>query len=534
MALPATRTRRLDAISAWAPGTLLATALAVAYVALAPASADLAAAEYRSHLFARRGFSLWDNGWYAGHHLPGYSLLAPPLGALLTPQLVIAVAVIVATALFGMLAERLMGLAGGRWATPAFAVAMTGQALAGRVPFALGVAVALAALLCLAARRVGVAFALALLCTLASPVAGFFLALVGLAVALTQRASRAAGAALLAGAALPVLVLSLAFPEGGYEPFAFSDLGSTLLGDLALVAVLGLTSSGRRRRGWIVGAALYALACVAAFAVHTPLGTNVTRLGPLVAAGLVAGALGPRRGWSAAAGAAAGLAWALVTPINDLLLVAGDPSVGAAYYRPLLAELGARADGAPVRIEIPLTGTHWESVHVPERVPLARGWERQLDTRDAPLFYRPALDAANYHRWLQVNAVAYVAVPDVRLDYSADAEARLVAGGLAYLVPVWRSAHWRLYAVRSAAPLVSPPGALRSLDSAGFALSLPRPGSYTVAVRFTPYWSLKAGRGCVSRAPGGWTRVSVPVAAPVRVGVAFSFARVLSRAPRCR
>ena len=50
---------------------------------VAPLSADLAAAGYRSDLFARAGFTLWDNGWYGGHHLLAYSLLAPALGALL-------------------------------------------------------------------------------------------------------------------------------------------------------------------------------------------------------------------------------------------------------------------------------------------------------------------------------------------------------------------------------------------------------------------------------------------------------------------
>ena len=49
-----------------------------------PPAADLAAATYRSDLFARVGFTLRDHGWYAahGHYLLGYSLLSPALGAL--------------------------------------------------------------------------------------------------------------------------------------------------------------------------------------------------------------------------------------------------------------------------------------------------------------------------------------------------------------------------------------------------------------------------------------------------------------------
>ena len=71
----------------------------------------------------------------------------------------------------------------------------------------------------------------------------------------------------------------------------------------------------------------------------------------------------------------------------------------------------------------------WRSV-----VPLARGWERQLDEKANPLFYdgRP-LTADRYHRWLRNNAVRWVALPKAPLDYSAQAEARLLERGVPYL-----------------------------------------------------------------------------------------------------
>ena len=56
---------------------LFTAACALAYVLLAPPSADLAAADYRSELFSHSGLTLWDNAWYGGHHLPAYSVLAP-------------------------------------------------------------------------------------------------------------------------------------------------------------------------------------------------------------------------------------------------------------------------------------------------------------------------------------------------------------------------------------------------------------------------------------------------------------------------
>src|SRR5437762_6730388 len=75
---------RLADIPAW----LVAAVLAATYLVVSPASADLAAQIYRADLFAHHGFVLWDGGWYGGHHVPGYSVLFPPLAALLGPRVV--------------------------------------------------------------------------------------------------------------------------------------------------------------------------------------------------------------------------------------------------------------------------------------------------------------------------------------------------------------------------------------------------------------------------------------------------------------
>ena len=67
--------RRLLRLSPW----VVAALGAAVYLLLAPPSADLAAQEYRAGL----GLTLCDNGWFAGHHTPGYSVLFPPLGGAL-------------------------------------------------------------------------------------------------------------------------------------------------------------------------------------------------------------------------------------------------------------------------------------------------------------------------------------------------------------------------------------------------------------------------------------------------------------------
>ncbi|MGH3007679.1 MAG: hypothetical protein ACRDOS_17545, partial [Gaiellaceae bacterium] len=45
------------------------------------------------------------------------------------------------------------------------------------------------------------------------------------------------------------------------------------------------------------------------------------------------------------------------------------------------------------------------------------------------------------------------------------------------------------------------------------------PGSYRLAVRFTPYWNVEGGDVCVERAPDGMTTVVVRRPGPFDLGV---------------
>ena len=63
--------------------TCTSAVIAAAYVIVAPRSEDLAAHLLRAKLYAADGwFGIWNNWWYAGHNLPGYSVLFPPAAAL--------------------------------------------------------------------------------------------------------------------------------------------------------------------------------------------------------------------------------------------------------------------------------------------------------------------------------------------------------------------------------------------------------------------------------------------------------------------
>ena len=76
------RSRRVWGWTIVAP-TALAAVLAVGYLIWSPPSQDLSAATFRADLFADHGFVLWNNDWYSGHHVLSYSVLYPPLAALL-------------------------------------------------------------------------------------------------------------------------------------------------------------------------------------------------------------------------------------------------------------------------------------------------------------------------------------------------------------------------------------------------------------------------------------------------------------------
>ena len=89
--------------------TAIAAVLAIIYVIVSPPSFDLAAHLLRAKLFRAEGFGLWNNWWYAGHHTLGYSVLFPPISALLSPQLVAGIAATGTAALFELLVRRRFG-----------------------------------------------------------------------------------------------------------------------------------------------------------------------------------------------------------------------------------------------------------------------------------------------------------------------------------------------------------------------------------------------------------------------------------------
>lgn len=516
---------RIDLAAPW----LLALALAAVWLAVAPPTPDLAAQAYRSDLFAREGFTIWNGAWYGGHHTPGYSLLFPPLGALLGPRLAGAAAAVLSAVLFAHIIRHHLGpdSRAARWAALWFAAATATDLLIGRLTFGLGVTIGLACVLAAQRGRPRLAIALAAGCTLASPVAGLFLAMCGAAAWLADR--RRLGLAIAGAAMAPALVISISFPEGGAQPFSPGAL-------LAIVLFSGvvLVAAPARERAVRAGAALYIASALLAFVVASPMGGNASRLGAMFAGPiLVAVAAGrvPRRALAVAVVPL--LVWQWYAPVRETLKGATDPSADAAYYAPLLSFLEGRADAAD-RVEIPFTRLHWEAVHVAREHPLSRGWLTQLDVKyNAPIRGDDGhrLTAAEYRAWLIRQNVRFVAVPDAPLDPSAKEAARIIAARPGFLRPVWSNRNWRVFEVRGTRPRGA--AELERLGPESFTVRVHRRGVRLLPVRWTAYWRIVDGSGCLAPSRTGWTMLHADGPGTITVHARFDVRRIVSRGRTC-
>ncbi|HSD25545.1 MAG TPA: hypothetical protein VLB79_14590 [Solirubrobacterales bacterium] len=507
------------------PG-LVATALGVAYLIVQPDSADHAAQVFRSGLFDSQGFAAWDNFWFGGHHLPGYGVLLPALGALIGPRLVGVLAAVIASLLLSAIAYERFGdhaRLGVAW----FATATSISLFTGRLTFALGVAVALAAVLSAQRGHRLLAIFFAALTPLGSPVAALFLACGVVAYAIAERSRK--GLELAVVAVGMTLLMSSAFPEGGTEPFDFSSYEPAILVTIAVFVALP-----PRERLLRYGVAAYGLALTAAFLVQTPMGGNATRMGSLLLGPVLAFGLWRRQRFYLVLLIPVLIYWQWSPVVRDLEQVSAQPSVKPGFYAPLIDFLRGQPRHDAYRVEVLPEEHHWESAYVPRGIYIARGWERQLDRKLNPLFYQSApLSGPQYRSWLDDLGVGYVAVPHAPLDYAARPEKKMLKRGPPrYLDRVYKSPDWTVYKVRHPSPLAIG-GKMVKLRPQGFVVDTSAPGTVLVRVHWTPYWSIEQGTGCVEQAPGGYTMLDVETPGRFRVGIDFSPVRAISSGPRC-
>jgi hypothetical protein len=533
-----------------APTLGAAVVLAGAFL-LAPAmGTDLAAQQARADFFAGHGWAPVDFGWYGGVGQFGYSLLTAPLGSLIGMRVLGAVAAVVASVLFGWLLWRTgvrRPLAGALIGVLVFAANLA----SGRVTFALGLALALAAL-CAAADagpspagpsaaepgavaadaaeaaggrkaaparpgwrwRIVAVFALGALATWASPVAGLFAGLAGAALLLTgpvraglrswrPDARWPQALALCLGPVLALAPMALLFGNGGRQPFTAESMKI----HVALAVLVAVVVPPR----WLavrIGAALTVVLLLGAFYLPSPIGSNALRLPMLFTIPVLAALVAFGRVRLALLLVA--VFWWQPFVVTGDLGRAGSPESRPSFHQPLVAELARRAPG---RVEVVPLRDHWESVYAAEQAPLVRGWERQVDTDRNALFYRDVLSPQDYIAWLRSNAVSYVAIaPGAVPDRYARTESALVLNGLPELRPVWQNDTWRLYEVTGTQPLVSAPAELVRSDRGGVSVRVPARADVLVRVHWSRWLSVREPGACLAPGPDGWTelRVSTP------------------------
>jgi hypothetical protein len=513
--------------------TLAAAAIGAAYLIAAPETADMAAHTYRTWLWDEVGFATWNSQWYGGHHMAGYSLLYPPLAALAGTRFVGVAAAVAAVALFALIARRLAPTpTTAALASWLFLGGVMSNVVIGRMPFTLGIALAVAAWACVQRSRAAAAV-LSLASVWASPVAGVFLAVAALALRAGKReeGTRLTALALGGPAVIGGIAMAALFPEGGSDHFVGTAFWPMLL--VCLGALL-LIDPSRRTAIW--AAAIYVIVLVAAFAISNPLGQNALRPGVVLGPALLVLFTRPRAPRAAVVGIAVALLYLQWLPaVRAVEEARGDPSTAASFHAEVLRFLEPRAEPGE-RLEVPLTRNHWEATFLARSYPLARGWQRQLDRKVNPLFYdNEPLTADRYERWLRENAVRWVALPSAPLDFSAKEEKELLLAGLPFLEPRHASADWRIWEVRDPEPPVSGAARMTAAGADGFDLEATRAGRVLVRQHATPYWTVADGDGCVSEDDAsGWTLVDVRRPGTVRVRARFSARGALRREPRCK
>ncbi len=483
--------------------------LALIVLVLGWRGSDLPAQVYRVELFRRYGLVLWDSQWFSGYPTLGYSVLSPVVGAVTGAVFLCALSGVIAAVLFDRIVQRAIAPAsrvGSLW----FAAGTVTNLVVGRATFALGVAVALAAVFALQHRRIAVGLVCAVACPLASPLAGLFLAIGAAAWGFARADRRIVAAAVAAAALAPIMIISVLFPGGGSYPFSTF----ALVWDLS-VCVVFLSLMPRHYVVLRWTAALYGAVAIAAFLVSSPLGENVSRFGQYAAGPVLLCALAPRRRALLAIVAAPLLIWQWYPTLDAVTAAPHDPSTRRAYYQPLLTFL-ASTPPSGARVEVPPTYRHWEAAYLAPQIPLARGWERQLDIGYNPLFYNDTLTAGMYERWLATNGVKYVALPDVRLDSSSTQERSLILQQPAYLKPIWHNTHWHVWQYTGYHGLVDGAADLVNMRPDSFTLNVHSPGPLTVHIHASPHWSADHN-GCIEPSPDGWTHIQTTSTGTIHV-----------------
>lgn len=487
------RGRQLGALLDWLPpvrswlwAAVAAAVNAAAFLAVQPNVGDLEAALARQSAAANGvGLTYWFD-WFGGGTSPGsYSVLTPLLSAAIGAPLVGALATLVLVPLVRRAVADSAHAVAATWLS---ALTAGLNLWAGRIPFALGCAVAMAAVIAVRERRAALAVIASVLTMLCSPVPGAFLAFTVAAAAVRLRSYRTLGIAVCVAAVLTFVGIVVFFGNPGPEGYA---VGSGLLtAGTALLMLLARPVPPLRLVLWSTAAAAVVLTCF-----PNGMGSNFTRL-PWIClpAAVVATATAPRRVVALAVVPAVALA-ANATIVD--LVRSHTPSAAAWYYRPLIAQLDRVSGLDNYRVEVvsnPII--HTAAYALLGHAALAGGYETQMQNQVNALLNDPSrLNATSYKVWLDDNAVGYVAFD--RMAVNTSPEYQLVRHHLPYLRLVSGGPKWLLYRVTNPTPIVPPPLRVLSATQAQLRVVVPCRCTTPLRLRYSKFLSAATADGRV-------------------------------------
>jgi hypothetical protein len=503
---------------------LVAFALSALYFIADLRGGDLAAHLYRAELFKNEGFFVWNYNWYGGHYVVSYGVIFPTLSATIGVRLAGALSYMLGVLLFSVLAREVFPRKGAIASAYVFAVVFSATLVIGQLPYALAVAIGLGALLAAAHGRSWIAGFLAVNCALTSPLAALFISFIAFTVWLgghpweTLRNARHAfktvwesenHAYLVVAVAtvLPAMVASLLFPEGGSQPFVVASYLIAVAMTAFFWVMVRDELSGDARRMVGTGVLLYLFFLTANELIPSPVGGNAIRLGMVFLPPIAAAILWPRRGRYALAVIVPLLCWQGATAV--WAIATADETANPHYFTPVNHFLDAKNPARDEMVEIVFTRNHFEAAYVANRRPIARGWERQLDTKYNALFYDGTLDPRTYASWLIENDVRWVVLAKkAQLDYSGRDEAELIRSGLPYLDRAANLEDWEIYRVTLPEGGGTEPDYRSKDPTKGFTVHPQKWGVTTTEIRWQRF--LRPSYGCLRGSEDDYLQVVLP------------------------
>ncbi len=500
---------QLPAFAVLAP-SVVATVNGLLFVLLRPDVNDLWAARARASAVQHGvGLTYWFS-WFGGGSTPGnYSVVAPYVSAYIGTEVLGAVSALAVTVL------ATIALRGTRHALAATWIATFGAGMnlwSGRVPFLLGAAFAVGALIAVRARRPLPTVLLTLCSIVASPVAAAFLALGLSGTFLTTRTKewRPIIAWAVAAAGFGLVLVALAFGTPGPEPFSIW-LGLEVFGGLVLL-YYARPPDHLRTTIYVTG-----VAAVVLYAIPNGMGSNFGRF-VWYCLPVAVVALSARRTRAA------------VLLVIPLLLVGASSTVidlrnatrpvsTVGYYKPLAAELDTIGGLRNYRVEVVDHGAHAGYAELLGHALLARGWETQEDNAlNGALDKRP-LDPRVYKIWLQNNAVGYVALPSTSVGHYPEYDLVKSGRAAAYLHEIWSNAHWKLFRVADPTPIAGAPARVLGYTQSTMTLRIPCTCTVDIRVRWSKFLGakLQVVRPAVSKSAGASAGRSAPPAVSAKV-----------------